>query len=63
MIGILAICECGRKFLRGIYPQKKCYVCDSIEVTIKSKGNDRAFILMLGHGKANLFRDLNRRRG
>ena len=24
--------------------------------------NDRIFILMLGHGKANLFRDLNRRR-
>ena len=24
--------------------------------------NDKAFILMLGHGKANLFRDLNRRR-
>ena len=24
--------------------------------------NDRVFILMLGHGKANLFRDLNRKR-
>ena len=24
--------------------------------------NDRIFILMLGHGKANLFRDLNKRR-
>lgn len=26
------------------------------------KHNDRVFILMLGHGKANLFRDLNKRR-
>ena len=29
MIGVLEICECGREFLRGIYPQKKCYVCDA----------------------------------
>jgi len=54
--GVLAICKCGREFLRGIYPQQKCYVC---EITM----NDKAFILMLGHGKASLFRDLNRRRG
>ena len=26
------------------------------------KHNDRMFILMLGYGKANLFRDLNKRR-
>lgn len=55
MSGVLETCECGRKFLRGIYPQKKCYIC---EITM----NDKAFILMLGHGKANLFRDLNKRR-
>ena len=30
MIGILETCECGRKFLRGIYPQRKCYVCDAM---------------------------------
>lgn len=28
MIGILETCECGRKFLRGIYPQQKCHVCE-----------------------------------
>jgi len=28
MIGVLDTCECGREFLRGIYPQKKCPVCD-----------------------------------
>ncbi len=28
MIGILETCRCGRKFLRGIYPQKKCETCD-----------------------------------
>jgi len=28
MIGVLETCECGRKFLRGIYPQKKCHICD-----------------------------------
>ncbi len=28
MIGILDICKCGREFLRGIYPQKKCYICN-----------------------------------
>ena len=27
MIGVLETCGCGREFLRGIYPQKKCYVC------------------------------------
>jgi len=55
MIGVLEICECGREFLRGIYPQKKCYIC---EIAM----NNKAFILMLSHGKANLFRDLNKRR-
>jgi len=55
MIGVLETCECGREFLRGIYPQKKCYIC---EIAM----NDKAFILMLGYGKANLFRDLNRKR-
>ncbi len=30
MIGVLEICECGREFLRGIYPQKKCHVCDAM---------------------------------
>ena len=28
MIGVLETCECGRKFLRGIYPQQKCEMCD-----------------------------------
>lgn len=28
MIGIFAICKCGREFLRGIYPQQKCEMCD-----------------------------------
>jgi len=28
MIGVLATCYCGRKFLRGIYPQQKCEICD-----------------------------------
>ena len=55
MIGVLETCECGREFLRGIYPQKKCYIC---EITM----NDKAFILMLGYGKTNLFRELNRKR-
>jgi len=28
MIGVADICiKCGRKFLRGIYPQKKCDFC------------------------------------
>jgi len=31
MIGVLETCECGREFLRGIYPQKKCYVCDALD--------------------------------
>jgi len=30
MIGILEICECGREFLRGIYPQQKCEICDAM---------------------------------
>ncbi len=30
MIGILETCECGREFLRGIYPQKKCEACDAM---------------------------------
>lgn len=34
MFGVLEICECGRKFIRGIYPQKKCYVCDAINSCI-----------------------------
>ena len=55
MIGVLETCGCGREFLRGIFPQKKCYIC---EIAM----NDKAFILMLGHGKVNLFRDLNKRR-
>jgi len=37
MSGVLEICECGRKFLRGIYPQKKCHVCDAITSSIYSK--------------------------
>lgn len=28
MIGVLAICGCGTEFLRGIYPQQKCEMCD-----------------------------------
>ena len=28
MIGVVEMCECGREFLRGIYPQKKCHICD-----------------------------------
>lgn len=36
--------------------KKQCYIKEEIE------HNDRIFILMLGHGKANLFRDLNERR-
>ena len=28
MIGVFATCECGGKFLRGIYPQQKCEMCD-----------------------------------
>jgi len=32
MIGVLETCKCGRKFLRGIYPQKKCYICDSFPI-------------------------------
>jgi len=55
MIGVLETCECGREFLRGIYPQKKCYIC---EIAM----NDKVFILMRNHGKANLFRSLNRER-
>ena len=32
MTGILETCDCGRKFLRGIYPQKKCFVCEAISL-------------------------------
>lgn len=28
MIAAIETCKCGRTFLRGIYPQKKCYICD-----------------------------------
>jgi len=28
MIGILETCGCGREFLRGIYPQQKCEICN-----------------------------------
>ena len=31
MTGVLETCECRRKFLRGIYPQKKCFICDAID--------------------------------
>jgi len=31
MIGVLDTCECGREFLRGIYPQKKCPMCDAMK--------------------------------
>lgn len=37
MIGILETCECGRKFLRGIYPQKKCEICDAMVEETASK--------------------------
>ena len=30
MTGTLETCECGRMFLRGIFPQKKCYICDAM---------------------------------
>ena len=30
MTGVLETCECGRKFLRGIYPQKRCFICDAM---------------------------------
>ena len=31
MIGVLSTCKCGNKFLRGIYPQKKCDICNGIK--------------------------------
>jgi len=42
MIGILETCECGTKFLRGIYPQKKCEICDLGDLGDLKKERDRA---------------------
>lgn len=33
------------------------------QIQVEIKHNDRVFILMMRHAKANLLRDLNRRRG
>lgn len=30
MTAILETCKCGKEFLRGIYPQKRCFICDAI---------------------------------
>ncbi len=30
MTGTLETCECGKIFIRGIFPQKKCYICDAL---------------------------------
>ena len=35
MIGILETCKCGRKFLRGIYPQEKCEMCNVTKGSLK----------------------------
>jgi len=48
MIGILETCGCGREFLRGIYPQQKCEICD---VKIQGKGFAECFYCM-GTGTA-----------
>jgi len=29
MIGVLETCKCGTNFLRGIYPQSKCWMCEA----------------------------------
>ena len=32
----LETCECGRKFIRGSYSQKRCFICEMVQPHCRS---------------------------